>query len=85
MTLDIINFINIIFSMNFEEKLKKLEEIVRILEDDNTPLDLAIKKFEEGMNLMKELKEYLNKAEEKIKLLLKDEDGNLKLQDGEIT
>ena len=42
--------------MNFEEKLKKLEEIVKILEDDNTPLDTAIKKFEEGIKLMNELR-----------------------------
>lgn len=71
--------------MNFEDKLKKLEEIVKILENDNTPLDVAIMKFEEGMKLMKELKEYLNNAEEKIKLLLKDEEGNLKIEDGEIS
>uniref|UniRef100_A0A7C4UDE3 Exodeoxyribonuclease 7 small subunit n=1 Tax=candidate division WOR-3 bacterium TaxID=2052148 RepID=A0A7C4UDE3_UNCW3 len=70
--------------MKFEEKLKQLEEIVKILEDENTPLDIAIVKFEEGMNLMNELKDYLKKAEEKIKLLLRNEEGKLNLEDGEI-
>ncbi len=71
--------------MNFEEKMKIREEIVKILEDDNTPLDVAIEKFEEGMLLLKELKEYLNKAEEKIKKLIVDEEGKFRLEDEDIS
>lgn len=51
---------------SFEEHLKRLEEIVAILENDNTPLDDMLKVYEEGMLLTKKLREYLNKAELKI-------------------
>jgi len=63
--------------MNFENKLKRLEEIVHLLEDEKTPLEEALKLFEEGNALFKELKAYLKKAEEKIDILIKDQMGTL--------
>ena len=46
---------------NFENSLRRLEEIAELLEDENTPLEESIKLFEEGI----ELKDY---CEEKLKL-----------------
>ena len=37
----------------FEENLKRLEEIVKILEEGNSSLDDSIKLFEEGISLSK--------------------------------
>jgi len=51
---------------SFEEQLKRLEEIVAILENDETSLDDMLKVYEEGMLLTKKLREYLNTAEMKI-------------------
>ena len=39
--------------INFEEAMKKLEEIANQLEKNDLDLDKAVEKFEEGMNLSK--------------------------------
>ena len=75
--IDTHSFLCIFFHMNFEEKLKRLEEIVHLLEDERTPLEESLKLFEEGTQLFKELKDYLKKAEEKIEILIRDQMGNL--------
>ena len=69
--------------MNFEDKLKRLEEIVHLLEDEKTPLEEALKLFEEGNALFNELKAYLKKAEEKIEILIKDQMGTLTTDEDE--
>ena len=45
--------------MTFEESLKRLEEIVKDLENGNVPLDDAINKFKEAMDLSKTCNEKL--------------------------
>lgn len=62
---------------NFEESIKKLEEIVTELENGNLNLDESVKKFEEGMKVAKQCNSILEKAEKKITILL-DQDGELK-------
>lgn len=52
--------------MTFEEQLKKIEELAEDLESDAIPLDEMIQKYEEGINIIKEAQEFLNKAELKI-------------------
>jgi len=52
---------------DFEEKYSRLQEIVNELEASNKSLDELIDIFEEGMNISKELKHYLENAELKIK------------------
>lgn len=52
--------------MTFEEQLKKIEELAEDLESDTIPLDEMIQKYEEGINIIKEAQEFLNKAELKI-------------------
>ncbi len=59
----------------FEQAIKKLEAIVDELEQGDLPLEETIKKFEEGMELSKFCTEKLNQAEQKLKKLVKTEDG----------
>lgn len=53
----------------FEDGLKRLEEIVRLLEKGDAPLDASLTLFEEGMRLIQNCGTALDKAEQKIKLL----------------
>ncbi|MBQ3824197.1 MAG: exodeoxyribonuclease VII small subunit [Clostridia bacterium] len=55
--------------MGFEEKLKRLEEITAALESGSVKLDEAMKLYEEGAALSKELTEILGKAEQKVTFL----------------
>ncbi len=59
----------------FEDSMLRLEEIVRLLEKGDAPLEDAIKLFEEGTKLAKSCDEMLNEAEKKVVLLSKGEDG----------
>ncbi len=67
--------------MKFEEELKRLEEIVKQLENEETSLDDSISLFEEGTKILKKLKEKLNEAEKKVKILLKDSEGEFHLEE----
>ncbi len=62
---------------SFEDNMKKLEEIATELEKGDLDLDTSVKKFEEGMKISKECSEILEKAEKKITMLIKGEDGKL--------
>jgi len=50
----------------FEDKLKRLQEIVNMLDQGNVSLNQAIKLYEEGMELAVELRKILDEAELKI-------------------
>ncbi|GAB4297947.1 MAG: exodeoxyribonuclease VII small subunit [Ignavibacteriaceae bacterium] len=51
---------------SFEFKIKRLEEIASLLENEETGIEEAIKLFEEGVSLSKECIETLKNAELKI-------------------
>jgi exodeoxyribonuclease VII small subunit len=51
---------------SFEQDLSRLEEISRILEEDNVELETAITLFEEGVILSKSCLKTLKEAELKI-------------------
>lgn len=68
----------------FEGQLKRLEEIVNILEQGEVTLDDAIKMYEEGIHISKQCLEKLSQAELKLKRLGKDMDGNFELFDENI-
>jgi exodeoxyribonuclease VII small subunit len=53
----------------FEEKLTRLEDIVRTLDEGTTPLAEMLALYEEGMMLTKECSELLNAAEQKVSVL----------------
>lgn len=55
---------------SFKEKMDRLEEIVRILEENQVDLEKAIDLFEEGLVLSKECNTTLNKFDSKISDLI---------------
>jgi exodeoxyribonuclease VII small subunit len=61
----------------FEAAIKKLEQIVLELETKDLPLDEAVKKFEEGVNLSKFCSKVLDETEKKVTILLKKDDGKI--------
>lgn len=61
--------------LNFEEAMKKLEEIASELEKNDLDLDTSVTKFEEGMKLSKQCSQMLEEAEKKISILIKDGDN----------
>ena len=61
----------------YEQALQQLEQIVQDLEQGEMPLEKAIKKFEEGIQLSKYCTEKLDESEKKISILLQDAAGNV--------
>ena len=59
---------------NFEELIKKLEDITNKLESDKLSLDESVKFFEDGMKISKKCNEKLEDAEKRITILLKSDD-----------
>ena len=55
---------------SFEQALGRLEEIVGLLERGECGLDQSLKLFEEGAKLAGQCEELLDKAEQKVDLLL---------------
>ncbi|MEE0969990.1 MAG: exodeoxyribonuclease VII small subunit [Clostridia bacterium] len=66
---------------NFENSLARLGEIVKSLEDGSADLDSSLALYEEGVSLVRSLGKMLDNAEKKIKILQKDEDGNITEKD----
>ncbi|MCI9186349.1 MAG: exodeoxyribonuclease VII small subunit [Oscillospiraceae bacterium] len=60
--------------MTFEESMTRLEEIVSLLGRGDAPLNQALSLFEEGAKLTKECTAQLDKAEQKVTLLAKEEE-----------
>ena len=63
--------------MTFESALSRLEEIVRAMESGSAALDSSLALFEEGVGLVKFCTKALDTAEQKVKILQKDENGNV--------
>ena len=55
---------------SFEQAMGRLEEIVGLLERGERGLDQSLKLFEEGAKLAGQCEELLDKAEQKVSLLL---------------
>ncbi len=51
---------------NFEEAMRRLEEIVRILENGQASLDDSIKLYEEGVALVAKANKLLSEAKQKL-------------------
>lgn len=54
---------------NFEKALDQLTELVEIMEQGSLPLEESLKKFEIGVNLIRNCQLALTEAEQKVKLL----------------
>jgi exodeoxyribonuclease VII small subunit len=61
--------------LKFEDCLARLEQIVSALEGGNLPLEDSLKVFEEGITLARHCSRYLDDAERRIEMLVKDEGG----------
>ena len=61
----------------FEQSLSQLEKIVKELEAGDLPLEKAIKKFEEGIQLSKFCNRKLTETEKRINLLMQNGSGVL--------
>ena len=55
---------------NFEDNLKRLEEIVEQIKNSDVPIEKAISMFEEGIKISKSLEKTIEKMEGKISILL---------------
>lgn len=66
--------------ISFEKALEKLEKIVDQLESGDLPLDDSLKKYEEGVKLVRACQQKLDKAKKKIETLVKKDDGTFDLE-----
>lgn len=58
--------------VTFEQDMKNLEKIVKRLEQGDIPLEEAIEKFKQGMDLSKKLQNTLLQAEETLTKVIDD-------------
>ena len=63
--------------------LRRLEEIVRSLEAEDTDLDRALQLFEEGVARLRAARERLTEAEARVQKVLEDAAGQLRVTDFE--
>ena len=62
---------------SFEEAMARLEEIVSILEAGKASLDDSLAVYEEGIALVKYCHATLDKAEQRVRILIKNEEGEM--------
>lgn len=63
------------------EEIRRLEEIVRKLEREDADLDQALELFEEGVGRLRAARERLGAAEARVKKVLEDAQGTLRLEE----
>ena len=68
----------------FESALKKLEETVYKLEEGAIPLDEALNTFESGVRWSRECNKFLENAEQRIEIILKNENGEFEQKEFEL-
>ena len=61
--------------LNFESALKELETLVATLEEGDLSLEDSLKTFEQGIKLTRTCQTALQEAEQKVQILLKDDNG----------
>ncbi len=64
-------------TLTFEEAMEKLEKSVSELESGDLTLDEALATFEQGIALVKQCRSELDRAEQKIEVLLKDQKNDV--------
>ena len=64
-------------NMSFEAVVKRLEEITGKLEAGQAPLSESLKLFEEGVALVRFCTSELDKAEAQIKILTRNQQGEV--------
>ncbi|MEK7380390.1 MAG: exodeoxyribonuclease VII small subunit [Gemmatimonadota bacterium] len=66
---------------SLSDALKRLEEIVRRLEAEETELDQALALFEEGVGVLRAARGQLEAAELKVQQVLEGASGELTIRD----
>ncbi|MBQ3226329.1 MAG: exodeoxyribonuclease VII small subunit [Clostridia bacterium] len=61
---------------SFEDNMLELETVVSRLESGDATLDESMKLFEQGIKLSKSCRTMLDKAEQKVTILLQNDDGS---------
>ena len=61
--------------VTFEDALKRLEEIVRLLEGGDTALDVSLDLYEEAVSLVKICNSKLDSAQQKVTMLNSNENA----------
>ncbi len=67
----------------FEQSLEKVQAIVDAIEGGQVPLEQSLEQYTAGMKLIRHCRTILDRAEQKIKQITVDEQGNLR-ESGEI-
>ena len=65
-------------ALSFEAAMARLEVIVKAMEGDNLPLDESLALYEEGVALTRRLSRELGEAEQKVMILQRTADGEIK-------
>jgi exodeoxyribonuclease VII small subunit len=60
-------------TLELEKAMSQLEAIVEQLESGDLTLDKSLQQFEKGVRLSRECQTALNKAEQKVQMLIGDE------------
>ena len=68
-------------NMTFEQSMQRLEQIVRLLERGDAPLEESLKLFQEGTSLVRTCGQLLDAAEFEIKKVAVAADGTPVLED----
>ena len=71
----------IISQMTYEQTLRRLDEIMVSLENEQIGLDESLKLFEEGIQLLRSATTELEKAETKVQLLIEKSGGGFELRE----
>lgn len=64
-------------SPSFEESMARLEELCGELEEGDLSLDESLRRYEEGVGALRRCESFLKKAEQKVRVLLEKQDGEL--------
>ena len=60
--------------LDLDQSLVKLEDLVSDLEEGSMSLEASLKTFEEGIKLTRDCQKMLDKAEQKVRVLLATDD-----------
>jgi len=63
---------------SFEDAMERLEELVKELEDGELTLDASLERFEEGIKLYRYCMQKLEEIENKVEVIMNDQNGDLK-------
>ena len=63
--------------LSFEEAMKRLDAICEELSREGVTLERALALYEEGVKLVKYCHDTLDKAEQRVRILIKNEEGEM--------